>query len=133
VPDEPTQQMRDLLRTRKQFTRERSRHTQRIPKTLEDADLKLDSIITEILGRSGRPMIQALIAGQTAPEAWRSWPTGASMPPGQNLEASLRGRVMAHHRFLLRLHRNQVDALDTALAGIDQEVDANVEVKFVSC
>jgi transposase len=61
VPDEPTQQMWDLLRTRKQFVRERSNHIQRIQKTLEDANIKLDSVITDILGLSGRRMIEALI------------------------------------------------------------------------
>jgi transposase len=127
VPDEPTQQMRDLLRTRKQFTRERSRHTQRIQKTLEDANIKLDSIITDILGVSGRRMIEALIAGQTAPEALAKLADGRLHATRAELEASLRGRVTAHHRFMLRLHLNQIDALDAALACIDQEVDANVE------
>jgi transposase len=69
VPDEPTQQMRDLLRTRKQFVRERSSQTQRIQKTLEDANIKLDSVIADIVGLSGRRMIKALIAGETAPKA----------------------------------------------------------------
>src|SRR5450432_4732602 len=69
VPDEPTQQMRDLLRTRKQMTRERSSHIQRIQKTLEDANIKLDSVVTDILGLSGRRIIEALIAGQTMPQA----------------------------------------------------------------
>jgi len=127
VPDEPTQQMRDLLRTRKQFTRERSRHAQRIQKTLEDANIKLDSIITDILGVSGRRMIEALITGQTAPEALAKLADGRLHATRAELEASLRGRVTPHHRFMLRLHLNQIDALDTALACIDQEVDANVE------
>ena len=61
VPDEPTQEMRNLLRTRKQFVRERTSHVQRIQKTLEDANIKLDSVISDILGLSGRRMIEALI------------------------------------------------------------------------
>src|ERR1019366_8417245 len=69
VPDEPTQQMRDLLRTRKQLVRERSSHTQRIQKTLEDANIKLDSVVTDILGLSGRRILEPLIAGQTVPQA----------------------------------------------------------------
>src|ERR1039457_2491361 len=69
VPDEPTQQMRDLLRTRKQLVRERTGHTQRIQKTLEDANIKHDSVVTDILGLSGRRIIEALIAGQTVPQA----------------------------------------------------------------
>src|SRR6202163_3473359 len=81
VPDEPTQQMRDLLRTRKQFVRERTGHTQRIQKTLEDANIKLDSVISNIVGISGRRMIEALIDGQAAPEA---------------LAALAHGRLQAH-------------------------------------
>jgi transposase len=54
VPDEQTQEMRNLLRTRKQLVRERSRHIQRLQKTLEDANIKLDSVISDILGLSGR-------------------------------------------------------------------------------
>src|SRR5499427_782491 len=69
VPDQQTQEMRDLLRTRKQLTRERSRHFQRLQKTLEDANIKLDSAISDIIGLSGRRMIEALIAGETDPAA----------------------------------------------------------------
>jgi len=127
VPDEPTQQMRDLLRTRKQFVRERSSHTQRIQKTLEDANIKLDSVISDILGLSGRRMIEALIAGQTAPQALAALAHGRIHATRAELEVSLRGRVTAHHRFLLRLHLNHLDALDAAITRIDQEVDGHIE------
>src|ERR1700730_7774418 len=125
VPDEPTQQMRDLLRTRKQFVRERTGHTQRIQKTLEDANIKLDSVITDILGLSGRRMIEALIAGQTAPEALAELADGRLKATPAELEASLRGRVTAHHRFMLRLHLDQIDSFDEAIARIDKEVKDN--------
>ena len=69
VPDQQTQEMRDLLPTRKQLVRERSRHVQRLQKTLEDASIKLDSVISDIMGLSGRRMIEALIAGKTDPDA----------------------------------------------------------------
>jgi transposase len=127
VPEEPTQQMRDLLRTRKQFVGERSSHTQRIQKTLEDANIKLDSVISDILGVSGRRMIEALIAGQTDPEALAALAHERIHATRAELEASLRGRVTAHHRFLLRLHMNHLDALNAAIAGIDQEVDGKLE------
>jgi len=68
VPDQQTQEMRDLLRTRKQLVREASRHIQRLQKTLEDANIKLDSVISDVMGLSGRRMIEALIAGQSDPE-----------------------------------------------------------------
>ena len=127
VPDEPTQQMRDLLRTRKQFVRQRSSHTLRLQKTLEDANIKLDSVVTDILGLSGRRILEALIAGQTMPQALASLAHRRIRASTDELEAALRGRVTAHHRFLLKLHLDQIDALDAAIASIDQEVSANVE------
>ena len=127
VPPEPTQQMRDLLRTRKQFVRERSGHVQRIQKTLEDANIKLDSVITDIVGLSGRRMIEALIDGQTDPEALAALAHGRIHARKEELEAALRGRVKAHHRFMLRLHMNHLEALDAAIACIDQEVSAQLE------
>lgn len=127
VPDEPTQQMRNLLRTRKQFVRERSSHVQRIQKTLEDANIKLDSVVTDILGLSGRRILEALIAGQTTPQALATLAHRRIHATPAELEASLRGRVTAHHRFMLKLHLDQVDAVDAAIARIDKEVDGNVE------
>ena len=127
VPNEPTQQMRDLLRTRKQIVRERSSHIQRIQKTLEDANIKLDSVVTNILGLSGRRIIEALIAGQTMPQALASLAHRRIHASADELEASLRGRVTKHHRFLLKLHLDQIDAFDATIAAIDKEVDGNVE------
>jgi transposase len=95
--------------------RERPGHSQRIQKTLEDANIKLDSVISDIVGISGRRMIEALIAGRTDPQALAE------------LAASLRGRVTAHHRFMLRLHLDQLDALDAAIGRMDKEVDCSVE------
>jgi transposase len=127
VPDQPTQQMRDLLRTRKQFVRERASHQQRIQKTLEEANVKLDSVISDVLGLSGRRMIEALIAGQTEPQALAALADGRIRATAAELEAALRGRVTAHYRFLLRLHLDHLDAVDAAIARIDKEVDSQVE------
>jgi transposase len=127
VPDELTQQMRDLLRTRKQFVRERSSHTQRLQKTLEDANIKLDSVVTDILGLSGRRIIEALIDGQAVPQTLTTLAHRNIKATTAELEASLRGRVTAHHRFMLRLHLDHLDAVDAAIARIDKEVDGNVE------
>jgi transposase len=127
VPDEQTQEMRNVLRMRKQFVRERASHIQRVQKTLEDANIKLDSVIADIVGLSGRRMIEALIAGETDPQtlaALAHWRIKAS--PGE-LEAALRGRVTEHHRFVLRLLLQHIDAIDAAIAAIDHEVEANVE------
>jgi transposase len=126
VPDPQTQELRDLLRTRKQLVRERSRHVQRLQKTLEDANIKLDSAIADIVGLSGRRMIEALIAGETDPEQLARLAHRRIKAPPEALREALRGRVTRHHRFLLRLHLQQIDAIDQSIGAIDQEVDAHV-------
>jgi transposase len=68
VPPAPIQELRDFTRTRKPLVRESTRHTQRIQKTLEDANIKLTEVISDILGVSGRAILQALVAGETDPE-----------------------------------------------------------------
>src|SRR5215831_18346829 len=127
VPDQQTQEMRDLLRTRKQLTRERSRHVQRLQKTLEDANIKLDSAISDIIGLSGRKMIEALIAGESDPERLARLAHRRIKATPEALCEALRGRVTRHHRFLLRLHLQQIDAIDEVISDIDREVDALVE------
>jgi transposase len=127
VPDGPTQEMRTFLRTRKQFVHEKGSHILRIQKTLEDANIKLDSVITDIIGVSGRKMIEALIAGERDPAKLASFADRRLKASQQTLRQVLRGRVTAQHRFLLRLHLDQIDALDAAIARIDREVEASIE------
>jgi transposase len=127
VPDEQTQEMRSLLRTRKQFVREHSSHVQRLQKTLEDANIKLDSVITDIVGLTGRRMIEAIIAGETKPQALAALADRKIKATPSELEAALRGRVTAHHRFMLRLHLDHMTALDEAIARIDKEIEAHLE------
>jgi transposase len=117
--------------------RERSSHIQRLQKTLEDANVKLDSVISDIVGLSGRRMIEALIPtgqarglkahGETELGALAALAHRRIKATPDQLEAALRGHVTRHHRFLLRLHLQQIDALDAAIEQIDQEVDADVE------
>jgi transposase len=127
VPDAQTQELRGLLRTRKQFVRERSSHVQRLQKTLEDANIKLDSVISDILGLSGRAMIEALIAGETDPDALAALAHRRIKAPPPVLREALRGRVTNHHRFLLQLHLDHIKGLDTAIDAIDREVDTQIE------
>lgn len=127
VPDTQTQEQRGLLRTRKQLTRERTSHVQRLQKTLEAANIKLDSVISDIIGTSGRAMIEALIAGESNPAKLAALADRRIKAAPATLAEALRGRVTKHHRFLLRLHLEQIDALDRAIAEIDTEVEANLD------
>jgi transposase len=118
--------LRTLLRTRKQLVREKASHTLRIQKILEDANIKLDSVISDVMGHSGRATIEALIAGEDDPTKLAKLAHPRLKAPPQDLREALRGRVSKHHRFLLHLHLQQIDAFDAAIARIDQEVEANL-------
>ncbi len=127
VPEAATQEMRALLRTRKQLVREQASHVQRLQKTLEDANIKLSSVLTNIMGKSGRAIIEALIEKQTNPEGLLALVQKGVKAPAERIKAALTGRVTDRHRFLLRLHLQQIDALDAAIAAIDAEVDRGLD------
>src|SRR5947199_355774 len=121
------QELRTLTRTRKQFVRERSAHAQRIDKVLEDANLKLSVVISDILGKSGRAVLQAIVDGQTDPERLASCISTRVKASRAELLEALRGRVSTHHRFMLKLHLGHIDALDQAIADIEKEVGLGLE------
>ena len=126
VPPVAVQELRTLTRTRKQFVRERSAHAQRIEKVLEDANLKLSVVLSDILGKSGRAVLQAIIDGHSDPEHMISCIGRVKASRADLLEA-LRGRISEHHRFMLRLHLGHIDALDQAVAAIEKEVGLGLE------
>lgn len=119
VPPTPIQEVRDLSRTRKQLAREIVQHTQRIQKVLEDANIKLASTISNVMGQSGRKILEALIAGETNPEKLVELCSGRMKASRKELVESLRGRVTDHHRFLLRLHLGQVDQLQQGVRDLE--------------
>ena len=123
VPPAPIQELRDLTRTRKQLVREIARHTLRLQKTLEDANVKLTRVASDILGVSGRAILAALIAGETGPERLADCTKGRLKADRADIVAAVHGRVTAHHRFLLKLHLAQIDALTAAVQQVEQQAD----------
>jgi transposase len=123
VPPTQIQELRDLTRTRKQLVGELSRHTLRIQKTLEDANLKLTHVVSDILGTSGRAILKALTRGETDPERLADLTTGRLKATRAELVDALHGHVTAHHRFMLELHLTQIDALEAAIAKLEHHVD----------
>src|SRR5208282_935162 len=99
VPSEKFQELRALQRTRKQLTREQTRHIQRLQKTLEESNIKLDSVISDIMGVSGRRMIEAIIAGVRTPRKLADLADGRIKATPKELCDALHGRVTDHHRF----------------------------------
>jgi transposase len=122
VPPAPVQHLRDLTRTRKQLMGEIARHTLRIQKTLEDANLKLTQVMSDVLGTSGRAILTALVAGETDPERLADLTTGRLKAARVDLIDALHGRVTEHHRFMIQLHLTQVDALREAVTTIETRV-----------
>src|SRR5881628_517974 len=127
VPPAPIQELRDLTRTRKQLVREISQHSSRIQKVLEDANIKLGSVLSDVLGQSGRAMLQAIIAGEDDPERLAELALGTARRKKAALLDALRGRVTSHHRALLRLHLGLVDALESAREEVDRTVGKALE------
>jgi transposase len=123
VPPEKTQELRDLTRTRKQMVREVSRHAQRIQKTLEDANIKLTEVISDIMGSSGRAILRALVAGVTDPERLVDLTQGRLKAPRPKLVDALHGRVTEHHRFMIKLHLDQIQNLELAIRDLEARAD----------
>jgi transposase len=95
VPPTAIQDMRTLMRTRKQLVRERAQHVQRLQKTLEDANIKVASVVSDITGTSGRAMLRALIEGETDPGRLLAVTTGRLHADRKTLAEALRGRIRA--------------------------------------
>jgi transposase len=127
VPPTPIQDLRALTRTRKQLTRERVQHVQRIQKTLEDANIKLASVISDVTGTSGRAILGAIANGETDPQKLADLVNTRIKASRASVVESLRGNVRKPHRFLLRLHLAQVETLDAAIDAIDTEVGERLE------
>ena len=127
VPPGNIQELRALTRTRKQLVREQVQHVQRIQKVLEDANIKLASVVSNVVGMSGRAILNALIAGETRPERLVDLTTGRLKASRITLIEALRGRVTHHHRFLLKLHLDQVDSIRRAIESVEAEVGSIIE------
>jgi transposase len=126
VPPEEMQELRSLTRTRKQLVREQTRHTQRIQKTLAEANIRLDSVLSDIMGASGRRIIQAMIDGVRQPHKLAGLAGKQIKATPKELYDALHGRLTDHHRFLLELHLQQWDGIDAAIRKIDREINQRI-------
>ena len=127
VPPQPIQELRDLTRTRKQLTREIVQHTQRIQAVLEEANVKLSSAITDILGLSGRRILNAIIAGETDPDKLSEFGSPRLAASRSELTDALHGHVREHHRFLLDQHLKTIQQLEQTIAAFDARIEAALE------
>lgn len=122
VPPRPIQELRDLTRTRKQFVAERTRHVQRIQKVLEDANVKLASVLSDIMGLSGRRILDALIRGERDPEKMANLAHASVKAPRSKIAEALEGKVTDHHRFMLRLHLRHIESIDAEVQMLEEQI-----------
>ena len=122
VPDRPQRELRELTRYRTSLVRARAAEANRLHKTLEGANVKLGAVATDVLGKSGRDMLAALVAGETDPAALAELARGLLRKKLPQLEQALTADVGRHQRFLLAQHLAHIDYLDAAIADVSAEV-----------
>ena len=126
IPPRPIRELRDLTRQRRSLVGERSSAVKRIHKVLEDCNIKLSSVATDVMGASGRDMIQALIDGEQDPLKLALLARGRLKAKRESLRQALHGHVTAHHRFMLRVHWAHIESLDRLIADVDQQIEEQV-------
>jgi transposase len=126
VPEREQRELRELTRYRTTLTQERTAAINRLQKTLEGANVKLTSVATDVLGKSGRAMVEAMIAGQTDAAALAALAEGRLRDKLPELERALAGSLGAHQRFLLGQQLAHIDFLETQLAQVSAEVEARL-------
>ena len=122
IPDRPQRELRELTRYRRSLVQERSRAANRIQKLLEEANIKLSSVATDVLGASGRAMLAALAQGETDPEALAGLARGRLREKLGQLEEALRGLVGDHQRFMLGRQLHHWEHLEAEIEELDAEV-----------
>lgn len=122
VPSAPQRELRDLTRYRISVVQERARLVNRLQKVLEDANIKLASVASDIMGVSARAMITEMLAGHSDPVALAALARGRLREKRDDLEKALVGRVKAHHRFMLTELLGHIDYLDEAIERVSGEI-----------
>lgn len=123
IPLPPQRDLRELVRYRTHLIEERSREVNRVHKVLEDANLKLASVATDIMGVSGREMLAAIVAGKDDPTALAQLAKARMRLKIAELERALTGFIKDNHRLLLKLHLEHVDELNAKITTLEEEID----------
>lgn len=122
VPDRSQRELRELLRYRRSLIQEHTREANRVQKVLEGANIKLGSVASDVLGASGRAMLQAIAQGREDPEALADLAKGRLRDKHEELVKALRGLVGAHQRMIIGCQLHHLAFLEEQIAKLDQEV-----------
>jgi transposase len=123
IPPAPVRELRELTRYRKSLVEARAREVNRVQKGLEGANIKLSSVATDVLGKSGRAMLEALIAGEQDPATLAELARGRMRSKRPELQRALDGRMRGQHRILLQHRLAHIDFLEQSLAELEAEID----------
>ena len=127
IPAKPQRVLRELTRYRTTVVRERGRVVNRVEKLLESTNIKLSSVVTDVMGVSAKAMLRELAAGVTEPQALAELAKGRLRNKLQALEAALTGTVDEHHRFLLAQQLGHIDFLDEQIEVLNQQISQHLE------
>jgi transposase len=127
VPAASLRELRDLTRARTTFVRERAAVANRIQKTLEDANIKLGNVVSDILGVSSRAMLRSFVEGETETTRVAALARGRMRSKQPELRAALEGKISNHHRFLLREYLDQVEYLERKIAVFEEEIGHHLD------
>jgi len=122
IPPKGQRELRELVRYRTSFVRERATLVNRVQKVLEGANIKLASVATDVMGLSGRAMLTAMIEGNLNAEQMAELAKGRLRDKRDELAKALEGRIQAHHRFVLTELLCQIDSLEESIARFDREI-----------
>ncbi|GAC1347219.1 MAG: IS110 family transposase [Ktedonobacteraceae bacterium] len=122
IPSGPQRELRDLTRYRVRLTEEKAREVNRVQKTLEDTNLKLGDVVSDIMGKASRQILQAIADGETDPGRLAALAVGRVHASQEQVEAALRGHVTEHYRFLLSEHLTQIRHLEQAIERVTAEI-----------
>lgn len=130
VPPVPQRELRELTRQRRQLIQTRSDVARRIQKVLEDANIKLASVATDVLGKSGVAMLEALVAGCQDADQMAELARGRLRSKIPQLQEALQGRVTPHHRFLIRTLLDQIRQIDGVIERMSQQIEATLPAGY---
>lgn len=122
IPSSEQRALRELTRYRVRLTEERAREVNRVQKTLEDTNLKLGDVVSDVMGKASRMILWAIVEGESDPRRLAALALGRVKADQSRLEAALRGQVTEHHRFLLREHLTQIEHLEQAVERVQAEI-----------
>ncbi|AFC28183.1 transposase IS116/IS110/IS902 family protein [Paenibacillus mucilaginosus 3016] len=122
IPDRNQRELRELVRYRRSLIQERAREHNRIQKVLEGANIKLASVVSDIMGVSSRDMLEAMVNGETDPEKLAGFARRTMKKKKEELELALRGNMTAHQRLILKSMLTHIDFLNEQISELDMEV-----------